>query len=132
MTGALPASLAVDWKNQATQMELQVNYFSGTIPKEWCEFTEIVRLNLAENFFTGSLPTEIGNLGAGHLGDQDSTLGLFLNDNYLMEGPLPSEIGSLEELCKLRTDKNASLLCIQVMHFLAIELTPFSLFLLPT
>lgn len=101
LTGELPVSLALDLKHQATQIELQVNSFSGSIPKEWCQFTGVTRLNLAENLFTGSLPTEIGELGAGRAGDQDSTLGLFFNDNFLMEGPLPSEIGNLEELSTL-------------------------------
>ena len=115
LTGELPVSLAVDWKHQARQVELQVNSFSGSIPKEWCQFTGVTRLNLAENLFTGSLPTEIGELGAGRTGDQDSTLGIFFNDNYLMEGPLPSEIGNLEKLSTLQRPFQLFLVSIQII-----------------
>ena len=90
--------MAVDWQHQAQQIELQGCSFSGTIPKEWFQFKELVRLNLAENFFTGTLPTEIGELGSGHTGMEDSTLGLFLYENFGLTGTIPSEIGILDEL----------------------------------
>jgi len=102
MTGPLPVSLAGDWHDSLTQVELQGNSFSGTIPREWFEFKFMIRMNLGENLFTGSLPTELGLLGIGHSGMEDSTLGVFLEYNYGLTGTIPSEIGLLEELAFLR------------------------------
>jgi Leucine-rich repeat (LRR) protein len=43
-------------------LSLRDNNFSGTIPTELFQLTNLKSLSLGENSLNGSIPTEIGNL----------------------------------------------------------------------
>jgi hypothetical protein len=102
LTGILSSALALEM-HRITQIQLQHNQLSGSIPPEWCQLKNVERFNLAENYLTGPLPTEIGQLGSNHNGN--SLMGLFLFSNPGLTGPIPKEIGNLKSLCKRVVDQ---------------------------
>ena len=44
-------------------MEVENNKINGTIPTEYGTFSSISYLNLGQNALTGSLPSEVANIG---------------------------------------------------------------------
>jgi len=65
---------------------LSSNQFTGQIPPEFGNLTNLGYLGLRGNHLTGSIPAQIGNL--------TKLYGLGLDDNML-EGPLPDQLGNL-------------------------------------
>jgi hypothetical protein len=80
-----------------TELDLNESEFTGEIPPEIGNLTNLTYLNLSGNLHTGSIPSEIGNL--------TNLTSLYLNDNQLT-GSIPSEIGNLTNLTELRLDWN--------------------------
>ena len=93
------------------------NQFSGTVPTELFQLRELERLNLAGVYGSGTIHTELGLLR--------SVTMLDLSDNHNMTGPLPSQIGELQDLHTLTlygTPMFSSLpselgLCTLLAHF---------------
>ncbi|KAK8274106.1 hypothetical protein V6Z12_D10G051600 [Gossypium hirsutum] len=69
----------------------------GTIPRELLAFRYLNYLKIDQNFFTGPLPTFIGNL---------SRLGLLSVAHNSLSGPIPKEIGNLKRLYLLSLGVN--------------------------
>ncbi len=72
-----------------TELELDDNNLSGSLPAQLGELAELRRLVLDGNEISGRIPPELGNLG-------NLTM-LNLRGNS-MEGPIPSELGNLTAL----------------------------------
>ena len=99
-----------------TELDLNESEFTGEIPPEIGNLTNLTYLSLSGNQLTGSIPPEIGNLtnltwldlGVNQLtGSIPSEIGnltnlsrLYLNNNQLT-GSIPSEIGNLTNLSRL-------------------------------
>ncbi|PAN43187.2 hypothetical protein PAHAL_8G236300 [Panicum hallii] len=115
--GPLPVTLVNASKLQA--LELRDNAFTGVVPSYW-SLPNLIQLDL-ENNFTGTIPSEIGNLknltilqlgGNKFLGTIPATLGnldnlfiLSLAHNNLF-GEIPQSIGKLERLSELYVQEN--------------------------
>jgi Leucine-rich repeat (LRR) protein len=80
-----------------TELDLSNNYLTGEIPPEIGNLTNLTELNLYNNQLTGSIPPEIGNL--------TNLTELYLYYNQLT-GEIPSEIGNLTNLEKLYLSNN--------------------------
>ena len=80
-----------------TELQLNNNDLTGSIPPEIGNLTNLTYLNLRSNDLTGSIPTEIGNL------TNLTNLGLYGND---LTGSIPSEIGNLTYLISLYLSSN--------------------------
>ncbi|KAK4730283.1 hypothetical protein R3W88_023271 [Solanum pinnatisectum] len=78
-------------------LDLSMNNFSGTIPPENGNLTNLVHLQLSNNKISGTIPPQIGSLA------KLQTLRIF--DNHL-NGPIPGEIGCLRSLTKLSLGSN--------------------------
>jgi hypothetical protein len=126
LTGTLSSALALEM-HKITQIQLQHNQLSGSIPPEWCQFKNVERFNLAENNLSGSLPTEIGQLGSNHNGN--SLMGLFLFSNPGLTGHIPKEIGNLKSLCKRVGDEGPQACSNVRVVPLTLCLAPISAFL---
>ena len=79
------------------QLNLSGNQFSGEIPAELGNLTNLLQLNLAGNQLSGEIPAELGNL--------DSLQTLNLAGNQL-SGGIPAELGSLASLQTLNLAGN--------------------------
>ena len=86
-----------DSRGNVTELWLDENNLSGTIPAEIGQLESLEHLNLWGNQLTGSIPSEIGNLKM--LED------LGLSDNNLA-GNIPKEIGQLTSLTQLHLSRN--------------------------
>jgi len=82
-------------------LDLSRNSIMGTIPTELGLLTNLRRLALYENDFTGSIPTELGVLS-------DTLETLELNSNHLA-GTIPNEMAILTNLVTLLVNDNANL-----------------------
>jgi hypothetical protein len=80
-----------------TELNLQYNQLTGSIPPEIGNLTNLTDLRLSWNELTGSIPSEIGNL-------TNLTI-LMLHFNQLT-GSIPSEIGNLTNLWYLNFSQN--------------------------
>ena len=76
-----------------TDLNLDGNRLSGSIPVELASLTELTRLVLSSNELSGSLPPELGNL--------TNLARLWISGNQL-SGSLPPELGNLTNLSDLR------------------------------
>ncbi len=83
--------------NRVTEVKLQSNNLSGTIPSDLGNLSNLQILYLYSNTLTGSIPTTLGNL--------DSLTELILHTNQL-SGSIPQELGSLSKLKDLRLSYN--------------------------
>ncbi len=81
--------VTADSKDNVLALEMGFNRLSGTIPPEIGALGALEELNLINNFLRGSIPPELGNLRSLRV--------LILFGNRL-EGPVPPELGSLENL----------------------------------
>ena len=82
---------------RVTELHLQDNELSGTIPPELGSLTNLERLDLGVNQLTGPIPVELGSL------TKLEELGLWGNQ---LTGQIPSELGSLSKLRELWLDVN--------------------------
>jgi Leucine-rich repeat (LRR) protein len=96
MTGPLPSGIIEGLKNLRV-IDLQVNEFTGEIPKEWWEAKKLASINLAYNQIEGTISTAVQ-----HMKDLKW---LNIHDNKL-SGPIPTEIGSIPNLEQLRLGRN--------------------------
>jgi hypothetical protein len=84
-------SNVVPWSaNQTDPASSEVRLLSGTIPTAFGLLTKLNLLDLSGNRLTGSIPTEIANLG--------ETLTYLSLSNNNLSGLLPTELGSLSNL----------------------------------
>jgi hypothetical protein len=65
------------------------NFFSGTIPSEIGELLELVEFRMPTNFFNGTIPTEFGKL---------TKLTVLDLSNNLVDGTVPSQLGNITTL----------------------------------
>ena len=82
---------------ELTQLSLNGNQLTGSIPPEIGQLTELTELWLGDNQLSGSIPPEIGQL--------TELTGLWLGWNQL-SGSIPPEIGQLTELTGLNLNYN--------------------------
>ena len=82
---------------RVTELALDSNQLTGTIPTELGNLTDLQGLYLDFNQLTGTIPPELGNLS--------SLTGLYLADNQLT-GSIPAELGNLTSLIELTLDDN--------------------------
>ncbi|KAI3968551.1 hypothetical protein MKX01_007861 [Papaver californicum] len=94
LTGELPDEFANFPYLQ--ELDLNVNYLSGSIPKAW-KTLSLVNLSLLANNINGLIPKEIAEIASLEF--------LVLTDNQL-EGPLPPELGKLTKLKTLAISGN--------------------------
>ena len=78
--------------NRVTEIELQKNNLSGSIPSSLGNLTSLEILNLDTNQITGTIPTQLGDL--------ENLQFLHLDGNKLT-GPIPIELGNLTSLTLL-------------------------------
>ena len=83
--------------SNTTELDLDDNQLTGSIPPEIGNLTNLTYLNLGGNDLTGSIPPEIGNL--------TNLTELFLGGNDLT-GSIPPEIGNLTNLTVLSLGSN--------------------------
>ena len=95
LSGSIPSELG----NLAnlTKLSLSINQLSGTIPSELGNLADLTELWLFGNGFSGSLPPELGNLS------NLTNLTLGLNQ---LSGTIPSELGRLSNLTILGLSSN--------------------------
>ncbi len=82
---------------RVTELKLQNNNLTGTIPPEIGQLDKLTLLNLNNNSLSGSIPSEIGELVA--------IRHLYLHLNML-SGSIPSEIGQMPYLRNLYAQNN--------------------------
>lgn len=85
MTGYLPNNLSFELE----RLQLHDNSFSGTIPTEWGRCRNLTILDVSYNDLTGPIPTEFGNL---------RNLTEFYTEYNVLYGFMP------EEVCLLRSE----------------------------
>ena len=123
MTGSLPSMLYT--LSGLGFLQLSQNSFSGTISfSSMANFQSLLVLNLADNYFSGTICTELGlvstlaALGIEHnsfTGTLPTELGLMTNLGWLslgdnqLEATLPSELGLLTRLQTLNLKENERL-----------------------
>ncbi|KAG6594367.1 Leucine-rich repeat receptor-like serine/threonine-protein kinase BAM3, partial [Cucurbita argyrosperma subsp. sororia] len=104
LTGPIPEGLL--YLPQLSLVELQNNYLSGPLPQDMRMRplpSKLAQLNLANNRFSGSLPTSIGNF---------TNLQILLLRGNRFSGDIPSQIGKLRNLLKL--DMNSNNFSVQI------------------
>ena len=85
--------LTVDSDGRVTEVELQDNGLSGTVPAAVGNLDHLERLDLRDNDLSGGLPTELENL--------TSLEALLLKANWALEGSLPSGLSDLSNMSVL-------------------------------
>ena len=80
-----------------TRLNLHTREFTGTIPAELANLSELTYMNLSHNRLTGRVPLELGNLSNLSV--------LYLSVNQL-NGSIPSELGDLSNLTQLWLSEN--------------------------
>jgi Leucine rich repeat len=96
MTGPLPSDIIAGLKHLRV-IDLQMNAFTGEIPKEWWEAKKLSSINLAYNQIGGKISTAVQ-----HMKDLQ-----WLNIHHnKLSGPIPTEIGSMPNLEQLRLGHN--------------------------
>ncbi|KAL4638732.1 hypothetical protein ACB092_03G167500 [Castanea dentata] len=119
LTGQLPLSLANLTK--LVKFDISFNGITGSIPKEFGNFKNLLELNLSHNKFTGPIPSTLGlltnlsNLNlpfneingsiVSEIGLLKNLLNLDLRQNKLT-GPIPSSLGHLTNLVSLSLSSN--------------------------
>ncbi|KAJ1406274.1 Serine/threonine-protein kinase, active site [Sesbania bispinosa] len=96
-TGGLKTSGIFSLTN-VSRLELSFNNFSGPLPAEISQMSGLTFLSLSSNQFSGPIPSELGKLT--HL------LGLDLSSNSF-SGPIPPSLGNLSSLLWLMLAHNS-------------------------
>ena len=99
LTGSIPHELGS--LTRLTELSLRFNGLTGPIPPELGKLTSLTKLHLQQatsNGLTGAIPTELGNL--------TGLTELALSGNALA-GAIPTELGNLTGLTELALDGNA-------------------------
>ncbi|KAK3019165.1 LOW QUALITY PROTEIN: hypothetical protein RJ639_004714 [Escallonia herrerae] len=94
--GVLPDSL-VNLSTALTVLRLDDNYMSGSIPLDVGNLVNLELIALSINMFSGKIPESIGNLF--------KLKELYMHGNYI-SGKLPSSIGNISELSVLDLKAN--------------------------
>ena len=89
--------VTTDGNGRVTNLDLNDNQLSGTIPTQLGNLANLEELLLTRNQLTGTIPAELGNLA--------SLQGLYLGGNQL-RGEIPPELGNLANLEVLDLDSN--------------------------
>ena len=113
--------VTTDSEGRVTQLILEFNGLTGTIPDELGELTNLTQLSLNRNNLTGTIPTQLGNLTnlqrldlsvngltgtiPDELGNLTNLRPLSLDQNNLT-GSIPTELGNLTNLRLLSLDRN--------------------------
>ncbi|XP_010530157.1 PREDICTED: probable leucine-rich repeat receptor-like protein kinase At5g63930 isoform X2 [Tarenaya hassleriana] len=120
LTGILPPA-AFESLEDLTYLELDNNTLTGHIPRELALCQSLTLLNLAANQFTGSLPSDLGNLSklqgmemqqnklTGRIPDEITLLGnlLILNISWnSLSGSIPTSVSLLEKLSNMDLQGN--------------------------
>ena len=82
--------VTTDSDGRVTQLVLDSNGLSGTLPTALGDLSELERLNLENNALTGALPSELANL--------TSLEALLLERSRALTGPLPDGLRELTDL----------------------------------
>ncbi|KAL4376354.1 hypothetical protein GQ457_02G039060 [Hibiscus cannabinus] len=96
LTGVLPNSIG-NLSANLSQLSIETNYISGTIPKEIENLVGLELLGLYENMLTGSIPDGIGKL---------STLKYFYACTNRIIGGIPASLGNMTQLMELLLEAN--------------------------
>ena len=83
--------------NTLKSLNLSLNGFTGSVPKEIGRLRVLSKLNLIRNSLTGSIPVEIGSL---------SKLQILSLGTNKFKGSIPREIGALENLREIGLEGN--------------------------
>eukprot|EP01018_Ginkgo_biloba_P008528 Gb_21974 [translate_table: standard] len=94
--GVLPLSIGILSSN-LSMLSFASNHIEGKIPQQIGNLTNLIFLNLSENLFSGTIPSELKGL--------QKLERLFLANNKL-DGGIPSEIGELKYLGLLDLGQN--------------------------
>jgi hypothetical protein len=92
--------VTTDDRGQVTQLVLDGNNLTGSLPAELGKLDSLTRLALNRNGLTGSIPTELGSL------PNLSIIGLARNS---LSGSVPAELGNLTGLTRLSLHDNTAL-----------------------
>ena len=96
-TGSIPAELGE--LSNLTRLILRGNRFTGSIPAELGKLSNLTRLDLSDNpWLTGSIPAELGELS--------NLEWLTLSGNHGLTGSIPAELGELSNLTRLDLSDN--------------------------
>ncbi len=95
LTGSIPTELGN--LSNLEELELNSNQLTGSIPTELGNLSNLEELELNSNQLTGSIPTELGNL---------SNLGFLLLSSNQLTGSIPTELGNLSNLRSLLLSSN--------------------------
>ena len=96
LTGTLPSEIGD--LTSLESLSLTLNNLTGAIPAEIGNLTKLTSLGLASNNLTGAIPSEIGDLTSLE------SLSLTLNN---LTGAIPAEIGNLTNLTSLGLSQNS-------------------------
>ncbi|XP_058203876.1 MDIS1-interacting receptor like kinase 2-like [Rhododendron vialii] len=103
LTGAIPTNIGL--LSNLVYLDLSTNSFSGTIPLSVANLTKVVELDFGRNAITGQLdPRLFPDRGSSQAKTGLLSLQKLLFQNTSLSGPLPPEIGNLEDLTILALD----------------------------
>ncbi len=97
LSGTIPSELGS--LSNLQELSLNRNSLSGTIPSELGSLSNLQELSLDRNSLSGTIPSELGSLS--------NLQRLYLDENYSLSGTIPSELGSLSNLRSLFLQRNS-------------------------
>ncbi|KAI8566735.1 hypothetical protein RHMOL_Rhmol02G0065000 [Rhododendron molle] len=106
LNGTIPTNIGL--LSNLVYLDLSTNSFSGTIPLSVANLTKVVELDFGRNPITGQLdPRLFPDRGSSQAKTGLLSLQRLLFQSTLLSGPLPPEIGNLEDLTILALDNNS-------------------------
>ncbi|KAE9452917.1 hypothetical protein C3L33_15180, partial [Rhododendron williamsianum] len=103
LNGTIPTNICL--LSNLVYLDLSTNSFSGTIPLSVANLTKVVELDFGRNPITGQLdPRLFPDRGSSQAKTGLLSLQRLLFQSTLLSGPLPPEIGNLEDLTILALD----------------------------